>query len=236
MSSPTILSPTILSPIKSNPHLEKWKKELQETLVSSIHSKKSMEHDIEKFESIKENQNKDIEKLDSIYKNTLEYASKKIYNYIKSVQDNKKEIHNYIKSLQNNEKEIQVENKDYIENTNNTKNIFDIYKKMYRDAVSFFSQKDFTYHESKLDNTKTLFSFFDEEQVWTDVQLSIWSQELVCKDIKKQKIILEKKYNTLLKDYTIKKELYDNLEKNIKSLEKKIQDIDIFSKNIEKED
>ena len=211
-------NPTTSNSIISNPHLDKWKQELQEVLDKSIQEKLCMTNEIKHFEEIQEKKNTKIQELDTIYTDTTNYVKKRIKKYITSTNNIIEELHT-------------IEEKNHIE-------LFALYKKMYKDAVSFFSQKDFTYHESKLDDTNThsIFSFFDEEQVWTNVQLSIWSQEILCKDIEKQKKILEKKYNTLLENYTIQKELYDNLEKNIQSLEKKIQDIHVFSTKITKDD
>lgn len=217
-SSSTISSPIISSSTTLNPHLEKWKQELQEVLDKSIQEKSCMTNEIKHFEKIQEKKDTKIQELDTIYKDTTNYVKKRIEKYITNTN-------NIIQEL-------------YTIEEKNHKELFALYKKMYKDAVSFFSKKDFTYHESNLDktNSHSIFSFFDEEQVWTDVQLSIWSQEILCKDIEKQKEILEKKYNTLLEDYTIKKELYDNLEKNIQSLEKKIQEINIFSTKITNSD
>ena len=181
-----------------------WKRNIEIMIEEQNELKAEEIKRLNKLNKLKEEKKKEIDVLDSeILKNST-YIKKNIENYAKNTS-----------SLLTN-----------IKNTTDFESMFIIYKKMYENALDFFSRKEF------VDITENNNIIDSKNTPWLKLVLPMWS--------------LEKYNNTMLDDKNKKVKEYDihvnncntinekllKINSELEKLKKELYEVTIFSKKI----
>ena len=181
-----------------------WKRNIEIMIEEQNELKEEEINRLNKLNKLKEEKKKEIDILDSeILKNST-YIKKNIENYAKNTS-------------------LLLKN---IKNTNDFESMFMIYKKMYENALDFFSRKEF------VDITENNNIIDSKNTPWLKLILPMWS--------------LEKYNNTMLDDKNKKVKEYDihvnncntinekllKINSELEKLKKELYEITIFSKKI----
>ena len=181
-----------------------WKRNIEIMIEEQNELKAEEIKRLNKLNKLKEEKKKEIDVLDSeILKNST-YIKKNIENYAKNTS-----------SLLTN-----------IKNTTDFESMFIIYKKMYENALDFFSRKEF------VDITENNNIIDSKNTPWLKLILPMWS--------------LEKYNNTMLDDKNKKVKEYDihvnncntinekllKINSELEKLKKELYEVTIFSKKI----
>ena len=181
-----------------------WKRNIEIMIEEQNELKAEEIKRLNKLNKLKEEKKKEIDVLDSeILKNST-YIKKNIENYAKNTS-----------SLFTN-----------IKNTTDFESMFIIYKKMYENALDFFSRKEF------VDITENNNIIDSKNTPWLKLVLPMWS--------------LEKYNNTMLDDKNKKVKEYDihvnncntinekllKINSELEKLKKELYEVTIFSKKI----
>jgi len=207
-----------------NPHLSSWNNELFQKIKLKNDEIKKMSGNMNELEELNTNKKNELFSLEKTMETTLNNVEKYIENYSNNISDKIKKI----------------QNTKYDNLSNKSKSLFSLYKELYKEAICFFSRKEFKYLPSSLKihmNDKFLNwlnSLFEEENYdgWTDVLTPIWTIENQYNDMEEKYKVLTKVFDDTSKKYEEKKKVYDKLTNDIEKMEKELNTLKEFSEKI----
>ena len=215
-----------------HPNLFSWNSELLTKIKDKEDDIKNIYNEMKKIEESNISKENELFSLDQAMKNTLSGVEKNISTYSKNISDKLDKFKN--------KKDIDIKCK--------STNLFSLNKELYKDACLFFSKQEFKSEPSSLkikldyklddkldDKLIFLYNYLfgkDDSNSWVDVLTPIWEIENQYKDMEINYQKLSNIYNTSLKIYNDKKNVYIKNTKEINIMKKELEALQEFSNKI----